>query len=56
VYNVRTTQYSLTGTTLIPQTTGITAFGMPTNAPSGSVAAINLNGARVFQLGAKIIF
>jgi hypothetical protein len=56
VYNVRTTQYALSGTTLIPQTTGLTAFRTPTNAPSGSVAAINLNGARVFQLGAKVIF
>jgi hypothetical protein len=58
VYGVRTTQFAINQTTnvLTPQTTGLTAFGVPTNAPSGSVPNLNLNGARVFQLGAKLSF
>ncbi len=56
VYNVRTTQYAVASGALVPQSTGLTAFGVPTNAPGGSLAASNLNGARVFQLGAKISF
>ena len=56
VYGVRTTQYSLIGGQLVPQTAGLNAFQLPVNAPSGSVPAINLNGARVFQLGAKVSF
>ncbi len=58
VYSVRTTQYSLnTGTnTLTPLTAGVTGFGVPQAAPSGSTFNLNLNGARVFQVGAKIGF
>jgi hypothetical protein len=61
VYSVRTTQYTVnTAGQLVPQvlptTSFVTAFGAPQNAPSGTVAAINLNGARVFQIGAKILF
>lgn len=56
VYAVRNTQYAVNGTMLVPQRTGVSAFGVPTTAPSGSVANINMDGARVFQLGAKIIF
>jgi hypothetical protein len=58
VYGVRTTQFAINQTTnvLTPQTAGLTAFGVATNAPSGSVPNLNLNGARVFQLGAKLSF
>jgi hypothetical protein len=58
VYDVRRTQFALNTATnvLTPQTAGVTAFQVPTTAPSGSVANLNLNGARVFQLGAKISF
>ena len=47
---VKTVEYSVVGGKLVPQTTGINAFGVPAGAGS------NLNGARIFQLGAKIIF
>ncbi len=56
VYSVRTTQYSLSTTTLTPLNTGVAGFGVPQAAPGGSTYAINMNGARVFQVGAKIGF
>ncbi|HZQ91406.1 MAG TPA: TonB-dependent receptor [Terriglobales bacterium] len=55
-YAVKTTQFSRSGTTLTPVNTGVGAFGLLAAAPSGSIYNINLNGARVFQLGAKVTF
>jgi len=49
---VRTTFYSVSAGKLVPQTTGITAFGVPTAA---NVAAQG-NVGRVLQLAAKIMF
>jgi hypothetical protein len=61
VYNQRNTQYALSTAAatcgagvpqcLVPQTTGTTAFGLPT-----TTFAQDLDGARIFQLGAKISF
>jgi hypothetical protein len=61
VYNQRNTQYAVSTSAatcgaavpqcLVPQTTGTTAFGLPT-----TTFAQDLNGARIFQLGAKISF
>lgn len=52
VYSVRNVQYAVNLSTnlLTPQTSGLSAFGMPTGS------FVNLNGARIFQLGAKISF
>jgi hypothetical protein len=45
---------------LVANTTGVNAFGLPTSPGGGSNypfgAPLNLNGARIFQLGAKIGF
>ncbi len=49
--SVNTTQYAATGSTLTPITAGTNAFGLPR-----SNFATQLNGARIFQLGAKISF
>ena len=46
----KTVEYGVVAGKLVPQTMGINAFGVPTGAGS------NLNGARIFQLGAKIFF
>jgi outer membrane receptor protein involved in Fe transport len=55
VTGVRTTQYSVNLATnvLTPVSTGVSAFGMPS---SGGLTPNSLNGARIFQLGAKITF
>ena len=46
ITSVRTTLYNVTGGVLVPQTTGSTAFGLPTNDI----------GPRILQLAAKITF
>jgi hypothetical protein len=60
VFNVRNTQFSRSSSPavcgaapqcLVPQNTGATAFGLPT-----STSVVDLDGARIFQLGAKITF
>ena len=61
VFNIRNTQFARStsaaacGTTptpcLVPQSTGNTAFRLP-----AATSAVDLNGARIFQLGAKITF
>lgn len=61
VFNVRNTQYSRSASAavcgvgvpqcLVPQTAGVTAFGLP-----ASTSQVDLDGARIFQLGAKITF
>jgi len=61
VYNVRTTEFGANLTTNVltlqtQQVAGVAAFGLPTTAPSGTVPNLNMNGARVFQLGAKLSF
>ncbi len=43
---VRTTQYNVSGGALVPQTTGSTAFGLPSNDL----------GPRILQLAAKFVF
>lgn len=62
---VKNTQYTFNSTTntLTPLNTGINAFRLPTNPGPGcgceyqySSPSLNLNGARIFQLGAKITF
>lgn len=51
VIGVTTNQYLVTGTTLTPNSTGTTAFGIPSSF--GSNASYN---GRVIQLAAKIVF
>ena len=46
ITSVRTTLYSVAGGTLVPQTTGASAFGLPTNDI----------GPRILQLAAKFVF
>jgi hypothetical protein len=59
VYAVKNTQYAASGTTLTPPT-GLNAFGTPTSPGGGSnypyAGPVPLDGARVFQVGAKINF
>lgn len=59
---VKPTEYVFNSTTLLltPQFTGVNAFGLPTNSGSGSnypfAGPVQLNGARIFQLGARVSF
>jgi hypothetical protein len=60
-FNIRNTQFSRSTSAavcgvgvpqcLVPQSAGATAFGLPT-----STSVVDLDGARIFQLGAKITF
>jgi hypothetical protein len=62
VPSVKPTEYVFNSTTrvLTPQFTGVNAFGLPTTPGSGSnypfAGPGQLNGARIFQLGARASF
>ncbi len=57
---VKNTEWNVAGGQLVANSTGANAFGIPTAPGGGSNypfgAPVNLDGARIFQLGAKIIF
>ena len=59
---VKPTEYVFNSTTLLltPQLTGVNAFGLPTTPGGGSnypfAGPGQLNGARIFQLGARVSF
>ena len=59
---VKPTEYVFNSTTLLltPQFTGVNAFGLPTTPGGGSnypfAGPGQLNGARIFQLGARVSF
>lgn len=62
VLAVKPTEYVFSSGTLLltPQFTGINAFQLPTSPGSGSIypfaGPAQLNGARIFQLGARVSF
>jgi len=57
---VKNTEWNVVAGQLVLNNSGANAFGIPTAPGGGSnypfAAPVNLNGARIFQAGAKISF